>query len=91
MSKNYKKKHEDKKKDIIENNDNKLSKKELYDLKQQEKRKQKEKELKKIKKKTKKKKDKKTYKTNLIGRIFAVLMLILMAGSIIATISYSFR
>ena len=40
--------------------------------------------------KHKKKKKKKTYKTNLAGRIFAIVMLILMVGSVVATISYYF-
>lgn len=66
-----------------ENNDNGISKKELYDLKK------KEKNCKK-KKNTAKKKKKKQYQTSLAGRIFAFIMLILMIGSIIATISYSF-
>ena len=64
------------------------SDKELYDLQKQEKLKLREKEK---KKKKKKKSSKKTYKTNLFGRIFAIAMLILMIGSVIATISYYFR
>ena len=92
MSKKYKQKFDKK---IEEDEDNveetTLSKKELYDLEQQKKRAQKEKEkAKNDKKKDKNKKKKKTYKTNLAGRIFAVLMLILMVGSVIATISYYF-
>ena len=91
MSKKYKQKFDKK----IEEEDNveemTLSNKELYDLEQKKKREKKEREkAKKEKKKDKNKKKKKTYKTNLAGRIFAVLMLILMVGSVIATISYYF-
>lgn len=89
MSKRYKVKH-DENNDIIEDNDNGLSKKELYDLKKKEKLKEKEKSIKKNSKKKNSNK-KKTYKTNLAGRIFAIVMLLLMLGSVIATISYSFR
>ena len=89
MSKNYKQKHETKIENDINIDNNGLSKKELYDLKQKEKKEKKEKLTKKTKKK-KKKSSKKTYKTNLAGRIFAIIMLILMAGSVIATISYYF-
>lgn len=84
MSKNYKIKHQKQDEKIIEDNNN-LSKKELYDLKKKNKLKIKEKEQKKEKKKGKK------HQTNLIGRIFAIVMLLLMLGSIVATISYSFR
>ncbi len=91
MSKKYKKKHEN----IIDEETNidndSLSKKELYDLEQKKKREKKEKEkVKKDKKNGKNKKKKKTYKTNLAGRIFAIVMLVLMLGSVIATISYYF-
>lgn len=78
-------------KDIIndENDSSNISKKELYDLQKQEKLKKKAKEN---KKKDKKKKNKKsTYKANLGARIFAITMLILMLGSVIATISYYFK
>ncbi|MEE3343248.1 MAG: DUF2371 domain-containing protein [Bacilli bacterium] len=89
MSKKYKQKFE--KKDIEEDNNSNLSKKELYDLEQKQKRERKEKEKNKKKKKTdKSKKKKKTYSTNLAGKIFAIVMLILMVGSVIATISYYF-
>lgn len=84
MSKNYKKKTE-----IIEEpkeKDNELSKKEQYDLKKKQKLAEKEKQQKK-----KKTKQKKTYQTNLAGRIFAIIMLILMVGSIIATIATYIR
>lgn len=87
MSKNYKVKHNKTKIDVTE--DSALSKKELYDLKQKEKKEAKAKLN--NKKSKKKKKAKKTYKTNLAGRIFAIIMLLLMVGSVIATISYSFR
>lgn len=79
MSKNYKIKHKQENK-IIENNKI-LSKKEEYDLNKQKK------EQKKLKKNTKKKKKRKNYQTNLGTRIFAIIMLLLMAGSIIATIA----
>ena len=88
MSKKYKVKHEDENSINEEENINNLSKKELYDLQKQEKLELREKEN---KKKKKKKSSKKTYKTNLFGRIFAIAMLILMIGSVIATISYYFR
>ena len=89
MSKNYK---INRKKNIEEEkvkDENTLSKKELYDLKKQEKIAELAKKSKKTKNKNKK--SKKTYQTNLLGRIFAIVMLILMIGSVIATISYSFR
>ncbi len=88
MSKKYKVKHEEKNDINEEEITNNLSKKELYDLQKQEKLKLREKASKKSKKN---KSSKKTYKTNLAGRIFAIAMLILMIGSVIATISYYFR
>lgn len=82
MSKSYKKKVEQ---PIITENETTISKKEQYDLEKKKRIAQKEKEQKK-KKSIKKKKDKsKTYQTNLSGRIFAVIMLILMIGSIVAS------
>lgn len=88
MSKKYKIKHN---KEEIEEvvNEDELSKKELYDLNKKKKLREKEKLSK--KNDSKKKKKKSTYKTNLLGRIFAIVMLILMIGSVIATISYSFN
>lgn len=87
MSKNYKIKHEKNEIEIEESNES-LSKKELYDLKQKEKIAKKEKlEKKKLKKKKSKKK---TYQTNLVGRIFAIVMLILMIGSVIASVATYF-
>ncbi len=90
MSKKYKIKH--KKEEEIEEviDEEELSKKELYDLNKQKKLKEKEKNIKKNKSNKKKKKTS-TYQTNLAGRIFAIVMLILMLGSVIATISYSFN
>ena len=90
MSKSYKKKI--KAEEVIEDEkvDGELSKKELYDLKKQEKEAAKKKEISK-KKSSVKKKGKKTYQTNLAGRIFAVVMLILMVGSVIATIASYMR
>lgn len=94
MSKKYKIKHN--KKEEVEEviDESTLSKKELYDLNKERKLKEKEKATKKNTKKntkTKKKKKSSTYQTNLVGRIFAIVMLILMLGSVIATISYSFN
>ncbi|MBR3162274.1 MAG: hypothetical protein IKF19_06055 [Bacilli bacterium] len=90
MSKKYKQKHDkNSEEEIIE--ENTLSKKELYDLEQKKKRENREKEkAKNNKKKNKDKKKNKTYKTNTLGRIFAIFMLVLMVGSVIATISYYF-
>ena len=91
MSKKYKQKHDKIKEEEFINNNPTLSKKELYDLEKEKKIAEKEKKRKKIEKKqNKSKKNKKTYKTNLAGRIFAIVMLILMIGSVIATISYYF-
>ncbi len=91
MSKNYKQKHDKNINEDINIDNTSLSKKELYDLEQSKKREKREKEkAKNDKKNSKNKKKKKTYKTNLAGRIFAVVMLILMLGSVIATISYYF-
>ena len=84
MSKNYKKKNE--KEEIVVDEVN-LSKKELYDLEKQKKLALKEKEQRKKNKSSSKKKKatKKTYQTNLGARIFAIVMLILMIASIIAS------
>ena len=89
MGKKYKIKHN--KNDELEEtiDESTLSKKELYDLNKERKMKEKEKSVKKVKNKKKKKNS--TYKTNLAGRIFAIVMLILMIGPVIATISYSFN
>lgn len=92
MSKKYKiknKRNEDED-DILNDEEENLSKKELYDLNKKKKINEKEKNLKKVKIKKKKKKNS-TYQTNLVGRIFAIIMLILMIGSVIATISYNFN
>ena len=82
MSKSYKKKIQ--KEDIIIEEETQ-SKKELYDLEKLKKQEEREKKQKK-KKKNGKKKVKKTYQTSLGGRIFAVVMLVLMIGSVIATV-----
>lgn len=87
MSKRYKKRKIEIEQE--EPKEGELSKKELYDLKKKEKEKEKKKTEK--KKSKKREKNKKTYQTSLVGRIFAIIMLILMIGSVIATISYSFR
>ena len=81
MSKSYKKKNEQEEVIVEEVG---LSKKELYDLEKKKRLEQKEK--KKTKKiSSKKKANKKTYQTNLAGRIFAIIMLILMIGSVLAS------
>ncbi len=91
MSKKYKQKHDKNTEEEVIEEESTLSKKELYDLEKKKKIEKREKEKsKQVKKNSKSKKKKKTYKTNLAGRIFAILMLILMAGSVIATISYYF-
>lgn len=82
MSKNYKKKHEQ---EEAINQEVGLSKKELYDLEKERKLKEKEKLEKKKKVVSKKKTTNKTYQTNLAARIFAIIMLILMVGSILAS------
>ncbi len=87
MSKNYKKKNTIPTKEIEETGN--LTKKELYDLNKKKKEEVKAKQE--NKKKTSKKKNKKTYQTNLAGRIFAVVMLILMLGSVVASIASYMR
>lgn len=85
MSKNYKRKiQKDEQNEEVEIQ----NKKELYDLEKARKQEEKEKQLKKKKNKKKKskKKIKKTYQTSLGGRIFAVIMLILMLGSVVASV-----
>lgn len=84
MSKSYKKKREQEV--AIEENDT-LSKKEQYDLEKSKRLVQKEKEQKKKKNSQKKKTSKKNCQTNLAGRIFAVVMLILMIGSVAASVA----
>lgn len=74
-------------KEIKNTNENELSPKEIYDM-------NKEKRLKEKKKKEStpsKKKKKKTYETNLAGRIFAIIMLILMIASVFGYIISYFR
>ncbi len=86
MSKNYKIRK--KKEEIEEIDESTLSKKELYDLNKKKKEEEKKKSKKKKEKKaTNNKKKTKTYQTNIAGRIFAIIMLILMVGSVIATIA----
>ena len=89
MSKSYKKKHKAVQEEIVEVDENTLSKKELYDLNKKKKELAKDKEKK--KKNPSKKSGKKTYQTNVAGRIFAFVMLILMVGSVIATIASYIR
>lgn len=89
MSKGYKEKR-NKPNDESNNVSSELSKKEIYDLKQKEKKEAKEKEKAKTQAKKKKKVSNKTYRTNKLGRIFAIIMLILMVGSIIGTFAYYF-
>lgn len=69
---------------------NSLSKKEIYDLNKKKKEESKQKK-KKTESKQKKNKQKKTYTHNLGARIFAIIMLVLMIGSIVATISMYIR
>lgn len=82
MSKAYKKKRVEE--EITPEVEEVISKKELYDLNKSKKLAIKEKKQK--KKSNNNKKKKKTYKTNLGARIFAIIMLILMIGSIVASI-----
>ena len=70
MAKSYKKKHEE---EIIVNEDT-ITKKEQYDLE------------KKKNKSSKGKSGLKTKKTNLVGKIFAIFMLLLMVGSVVVSI-----
>ena len=69
---------------------NSLSKKEIYDLNKKKKEESKQKKTK-TESKPKKNKKKKTYTHNLGARIFAIIMLVLMIGSIVATISMYIR
>ncbi len=88
MSKSYKKKRVKDEEEIKEVDESTLSKKELYDLnkKKRDALKLKE-EKKKNNNKAKANRSGKTYQTNLAGRIFAIVMLVLMVGSVIATIA----
>ena len=86
MSKSYKKKREQE--EVVEEVLDGLSKKEQYDLEKKKRLDQKEKNSKKKKASVKKNKSsKKTYQTNLAGRIFAVVMLVLMIGSVVASVA----
>ena len=78
MSKSYKD-------EIITTTEKELSKKEQYDLEKQKKETEKNKQKK--KNNSTKKKPRKKHQTNLGARIFATIMLILMIGSIVATIA----
>ena len=89
MSKKYKQKNTKKNEEIIVETNTNLSKKELYDIEKKKKIEAKEKKNN-TKQKKKNNKKKKTYSTNIAGKIFAIVMLILMIGSVIATISYYF-
>jgi len=84
MSKSYKKKKETVE-EIVDTEE--LSKKEQYDLMKQKKE---EAKLKKDKKKKVKKVKGKTHQTNLGARIFAIVMLVLMIGSIITSVAAYF-
>ena len=90
MSKKYKEKKEVQ--EIIEEDESTLSKKEIYDRNKlaREEAKAKEKNKKKNSNKSKKK-NKKTSQTSLIGRIFAIVMLLLMIGSVIASFASYLR
>jgi len=86
MAKSYKKKRE--LEEVIVESDT-LSKKEKYDLEKQKKMILKEKEQKKKDKSIKKKINNKTKGTNMGAKIFAVVMLLLMVGSVIvSTLAY---
>lgn len=86
MAKSYKKKHV-KEEVVVEADTNTLSKKEQYDLEKQKKMAIKEKEQK--KKDKKKKVSKKSNQTNLGAKIFAIVMLVLMIGSVaVSVLSY---
>lgn len=82
MAKSYKKKHEE---EIIVNEDT-ISKKEQYDLEKKKRIDLKKKEQKKKNKSSKGKSGLKTKKTNLVGKIFAIFMLLLMVGSVVVSI-----
>ena len=88
MSKSYKKKKEVEE-EMIETST--ISKKEQYELMKKKKEESKLKKDKKNSKKIKsKKKQKKTYQTNLGARIFAIVMLILMIGSVVVSVAAYF-
>lgn len=82
MAKSYKKKHEE---EIIVNEDT-ISKKEQYDLEKKKRIDLKKKEQKKKNKSSKGKASLKSKKTNLVGKIFAIFMLLLMVGSVVVSI-----
>ena len=75
------------KEEVVEENIEELTAKELYDKKKEEKLKEKEKKNKKTKKSSRKKIVKKINTTNLGARIFAVFMLVLMIASVIVSIA----
>lgn len=86
MSKKYKKKNIDVlDEEVVEDSEEVLSKKELYDLNKKKKDEEKKKNMKKKKGNKKKKSDE--HQINLMGRIFAIIMLILMIGSVVASIA----
>lgn len=79
MAKSYKKKHEE---EVIVTEDEAISKKELYDLEKKKKLELKEKAQ---KSKNKGLKVKNSNKEKLGARIFAIVMLVLMIGSVIVS------
>ncbi len=89
MSKRYKIKNKNVDNEEVEVDERTLSKKELYDLNKKKKEASKRKNIK--YKDNNKKNSSKTYQTNTLGRIFAVVMLILMIGSVITTIAAYLR
>ena len=92
MAKRYKIRNKNIDEEIVEDiDDSGLSKKEIYDLNKKKKELSKNKDKNKTSKKNSKKNGNKTYQTNLAGRIFAIVMLILMVGSVIATIASYIR
>ena len=90
MSKRYKVKNKSAEVEKVEVDDSTLSKKELYELNKKKKDEIKRKNNR-HKENDKKKSGSKTYQTNTLGRIFAFVMLILMVGSVIATIAAYIR
>lgn len=87
MAKSYKKKRIIEEEVTMENDE--ISKKEQYDLEKQKKVALKEKSQKKKEKSIKRKINNKVKGTNLVSKIFAIFMLILMIGSVIvSTLTY---
>lgn len=69
----------------VDDSNEKLSAKELYDIQKEERLKEKEKNLK-TKKRSSKKKSRKVNTTNLGAKVFAIFMLLLMVASVVISI-----